>query len=77
MQQLISAKSENENAVHENNRLQTKMKELNDEYKSRLNKWVEDIAVSSWSTGIGFSICHQSRVRNIIAVNVTDVTVRS
>ena len=46
LQQLITAKSQVQSVESQNNRLQHKLKDVNDEFRSRLIKYVQDIAVS-------------------------------
>ena len=50
MQQLITLRNDKQNLESVNNRLQHKLKDINDEFRSRLVKYVEDIAVSHWGS---------------------------
>ena len=45
--ELYQSRQSNKELESENNRLQNKLKDLNEEYKSRLVRYVDDIAVSS------------------------------
>ena len=47
--ELYQSRQQNKELESENNRLQNKLKDLNEEYKSRLVRYVDDIAVSRWS----------------------------
>lgn len=49
-QRLITITGENTELKTLNNRLQHKVKDMNSEYKLRLTKYVEDVAVSSCSS---------------------------
>ena len=44
--ELFQCRQSNKELESENNRLQNRLKDLNEEYKSRLVRYVDDIAVS-------------------------------
>ena len=63
-QQLITARDDKTGLETQINRLQHKLKDVNDDFKSRLQKYVKDIAVSpaypqrNYRIDQGFTFCH-------------------
>jgi len=63
-QQLITARDDKTGLETQINRLQHKLKDVNDDFKSRLQKYVKDITVSptypqrNYRIDQGFTFCH-------------------
>ena len=73
LQALIIARQEKENLEMQRNRLQHKCKDLGEDFRLRLCKYIEDISVSQtiiWTTSSEFGtyrLCEQRRFRRACA----------